>query len=1103
VVNSFGSNAMLSNFIGKALLRASVLAFGVILAFVGLAFTGMDEARAAFPEAPSNVVASDDTFPDKINVSWSEPATAGQIGYRLYRSTDNVVCPGSPIVTEGTIGSSALTFDDTTATIGIVYYYSLRAVYNVPGTGIVAGNCSQTDAGRIQEPPAPNPPVVSATDGDFEDLIRVSFQHPASGPEVTAFNIYRSFSPIALCGLVNDDPDPTTTQVATNLPKGTNPQEFDDTNVVPATTYYYTMQSVGEAPTSKNSTCSNIDPGFARISPPKNIQASDGTFEEKVLVTWDDPTNGGVIDGYDLYRSEVSEACGSLIASDLPADPRSYDDTSAVPGVTYYYSFKTLSPTGDSDCSPIDPGYRRISPPLNVSATDGAFPDKVNVTWQPSPTGGEVQGYTLYRALTPEVCETVIAENLSAGTTLYVDTDVIPGTIYYYSVKTLSPSGVSVCSNVDPGHAITVCSDGLDNDNDGKIDFPADPGCQSLADQDESEPPVCSDGLDNDNDGKIDFPADPGCDNGQDGSEEDRPVCSDGIDNDGDGIADFSGGDPGCTSDDDDDEQDDNLVCDNGLDDDQDGIADFKAGGLGDPGCDSPADPSEDDEALPLRSPAFVKFNTFLGQQSFAELINQGTKAKDVDLTIYNLRGEVMIKRTTIVPPGSQVDIDINSLVKFACDIASQGCDGFEDLSATQNTPNGLGRPDGIVDTYGLVSFEFDDADPTERLLGRISFYRPNEDGNYSFAFSREFRNPSTGPTYAVSNTYDPRGQGFLVPNWAEVIAFGKRDGNGDLDFSPQKFTINIFDQEGVLKDTREVVLPGLGEFDVHAGHEFVNSQGTVIESVYLVEVLPEDPEAEYFLSVSRYSSNSPPAVSPETYNFAFTLEGAPGTGETLYAPICNQVEGVEGLKEQPFVADWLEVACVSDETCSVLVSFRTQLGGIVAEQQQLFAPKSQFHFNASAVLPAGSCGSVAIQVLNGAIAGQSMHYLTGTDNQLQTAFASPARPKGRALQVGSINTFLEMQDVFTVFSTDEATATAEFLIRSFSGGAFPGTFDLGQGASSSIGVSSVGGLQFPDNTYGSLRVSTESEGAVLSEVRRVRLTPDGTVDFVMPTAVK
>ena len=70
------------------------------------------------------------------------------------------------------------------------------------------------------------------------------------------------------------------------------------------------------------------------------------------------------------------------------------------------------------------------------------------------------------------------------------------------------------------------CSDGKDNDGDGKIDFPADPGCSSALDDDETDAKmsavkaVCEDGEDNDGDGKVDFPDDPGCSSRKDDSEE-------------------------------------------------------------------------------------------------------------------------------------------------------------------------------------------------------------------------------------------------------------------------------------------------------------------------------------------------------------------------------------------------------------------------------------------------------------------------------------------------------------------------------------------------------------------------------------------------------
>lgn len=70
-----------------------------------------------------------------------------------------------------------------------------------------------------------------------------------------------------------------------------------------------------------------------------------------------------------------------------------------------------------------------------------------------------------------------------------------------------------------------ACADGLDNDGDGRVDFPADPGCASAADNNEAEPPAaCADGLDNDGDGLADYPADPGCAAAGDNDESNPPT---------------------------------------------------------------------------------------------------------------------------------------------------------------------------------------------------------------------------------------------------------------------------------------------------------------------------------------------------------------------------------------------------------------------------------------------------------------------------------------------------------------------------------------------------------------------------------------------------
>src|SRR6185503_11640938 len=71
---------------------------------------------------------------------------------------------------------------------------------------------------------------------------------------------------------------------------------------------------------------------------------------------------------------------------------------------------------------------------------------------------------------------------------------------------------------------LALCSDGRDNDGDGAMDFPDDPGCNTPEDNDEHGGLGCDDGEDNDGDGRTDYMAaggngDPGCTGPDDASE--------------------------------------------------------------------------------------------------------------------------------------------------------------------------------------------------------------------------------------------------------------------------------------------------------------------------------------------------------------------------------------------------------------------------------------------------------------------------------------------------------------------------------------------------------------------------------------------------------
>lgn len=132
------------------------------------------------------------------------------------------------------------------------------------------------------------------------------------------------------------------------------------------------------------------------------------------------------------------------------------------------------------------------------------------------------------------------------------------------------------------GPVLPVCSDGIDQDGDGRFDHPSDPGCASVAATTES--PQCNDGVDNDADTLIDL-ADPGCIGASDDDEVTMlPVCSNGLDDDGDALVDYPN-DPGCL---DAASNLENPACDDELDNDNDGKVDWD-GGVGmatpDPEC--------------------------------------------------------------------------------------------------------------------------------------------------------------------------------------------------------------------------------------------------------------------------------------------------------------------------------------------------------------------------------------------------------------------------------------------------------------------------------------------------------------------------------------
>ena len=115
-------------------------------------------------------------------------------------------------------------------------------------------------------------------------------------------------------------------------------------------------------------------------------------------------------------------------------------------------------------------------------------------------------------------------------------------------------------------------------------------------------------------------------------------------------------------------------ACD--ADDDNDGVEDSKELVDGTNPLDSGS------VLFTLQSPTYTKYNTFLNQSNYLELVSVGTAQAKVKVTVYSLAGKIIgAPKTFKLNPGQQTDVDIVSWVNK-------------------------------TDTYGLIKVEFNNTAP-------------------------------------------------------------------------------------------------------------------------------------------------------------------------------------------------------------------------------------------------------------------------------------------------------------------------------------------------------------------------------------------------------
>ena len=180
-------------------------------------------------------------------------------------------------------------------------------------------------------------------------------------------------------------------------------------------------------PVINNQYDQNITLSAAVVAPsaPTGVSATDGSSTANVMVKWNSVSGAT---SYRVYRATSSTGAKTELGSWQTSC--SYTDTSATPGTQYYYWVKAMNSGGMSGFSSSDTGYRKLSKPTSVSATDGTSSAEVTVTWSVV-TGASY--YRVYRSTTSAGTKVALGSWQTSCT--YKDSGATAGTTYYYFVQ--------------------------------------------------------------------------------------------------------------------------------------------------------------------------------------------------------------------------------------------------------------------------------------------------------------------------------------------------------------------------------------------------------------------------------------------------------------------------------------------------------------------------------------------------------------------------------------------------------------------------------------------------------------------------------------------
>ena len=360
--------------------------------------------------APKNVLATAGTSTTDVTVQWTTQAAL--TGYIVKRQQG-----ANPIETLATLGAVG-SYVDNSAVALTNYSYTIVGLHDV-ATGMTNSSTASIGWRNIDAPT-----ITAASDGEYSNKVRVTWGALA---QATGYTVWRS---LASGG--------TPTQIATVTDGAT--EVFNDTTAIIGISYLYQVRAVH----ALGSTALSVgETGWRNAAAPTTVLAGDGTFANKVVVTW--VASAGAT-GYKIYRalgSDPAVAIGTVSGATIAT----FSDTTVPRAVAYIYTVAATTVPGESTRTVGDSGWRTPAVPAAVAASAGTYSDRVTISWSAADSAA---GYKVFRQI-GAAAATLIGTIVDAGTTSFNDTTVATLTNANYTVKSTCALGASTSSVASVG----------------------------------------------------------------------------------------------------------------------------------------------------------------------------------------------------------------------------------------------------------------------------------------------------------------------------------------------------------------------------------------------------------------------------------------------------------------------------------------------------------------------------------------------------------------------------------------------------------------------------------------------------------------------------